>query len=68
MAERLTMLPLAAKEPLMTPINSGPLPPELQQKLERHGITTVPKSVYEWGGFRYSNASDAIAAAERATR
>jgi hypothetical protein len=33
--------------------------------LKRYGITTVPKPVYEWGGYRYSNPGDAIAAAKR---
>jgi hypothetical protein len=33
--------------------------------LTRHGIITVPKAVYEWGGYRYTNACDAIAAAKR---
>lgn len=41
---------------------------ELQAQLDQLGIRTVPKAVYEWGGYRYSNASDAIAAAERAAR
>lgn len=42
--------------------------PELRAKLERLGITVIPRAVYEWGGYRYSNANDAIAAAERAAR
>lgn len=33
--------------------------------LEHYSITTVPKSVYEWRGYRYTNAADAIAAAKR---
>ena len=52
----------------MTRTQPDPLPPELQDQLERHGITIIPKAVYEWGGYRYSNASDAIAAAKRAAR
>ena len=47
---------------------SPELDPELRSKLERLGITVIPRSVYEWSGYRYSNASDAIAAAERASR
>jgi hypothetical protein len=35
------------------------------EELLRHGIETVPASVYLWGGYRYSNASDALAAAKR---
>jgi hypothetical protein len=41
---------------------------ELRVRLDRLGIVVVPRAVYEWGGYRYSNASDAIAAAERAAR
>jgi hypothetical protein len=33
--------------------------------LKRYGITTVPRPTYEWGGYRYTNAHDAIAAAKR---
>ena len=32
------------------------------------GITTHQHTSYEWNGYRYSNASDAVAAVERATR
>jgi len=35
--------------------------------LAHHGITEVPLVSYEWGGFRYTNAPDAIAAAKRGT-
>ena len=41
---------------------------ELQTQLDRHGITLIPQAVYEWRGYRYSSASDAIAAAQRASR
>jgi len=34
-------------------------------ELERHGIKRVPADVYLWGGYRYSNARDALAAAKR---
>jgi hypothetical protein len=33
--------------------------------LKHYGITTVPKPTYEWGGYRYTNPDDAIAAARR---
>ena len=33
--------------------------------LARYGITVVPLTSYEWGGYRYSHARDAIAAAKR---
>ena len=36
-----------------------------QSELDRHGIITVPTKVYTWGGFRYTNARDALAAAKR---
>lgn len=36
--------------------------------LKRLGITSHPHVSYEWNGYRYSNAADAIAAAKRAAR
>jgi hypothetical protein len=33
--------------------------------LDRYDIAVVLQAVYEWGGYRYTNASDAIAAAKR---
>lgn len=36
-----------------------------QAELDRYGIERVPADVYLWGGYRYSNARDAIAAARR---
>jgi hypothetical protein len=36
--------------------------------LARFGITAHQHTSYEWNGYRYSNASDAIAAAKRAAR
>ena len=33
--------------------------------LAKYGITAVPLTSYEWGGYRYSNAHDEIAAAKR---
>jgi hypothetical protein len=41
---------------------------KVRADLDRLGITIVPRAVYEWGGYRYSNAGDAIAAAQRAAR
>ena len=38
---------------------------EIGQKLAAHGITAIPLTIYEWSGYRYTNAKDAIAAAER---
>ena len=69
MAESQIVLPLAATEHIMTGINPEiARDPEMQTRLEHLGITGVPRAVYEWRGYRYSNATDAIAAAERAVR
>jgi hypothetical protein len=41
-------------------------PDEIEQsEPDRHGIETVPANFFLWGGFRYSNARDALAAAKR---
>jgi hypothetical protein len=37
-------------------------------ELAQFGIISRQHTVYEWNGFRYSSASDAIAAAKRAGR
>lgn len=34
-------------------------------ELDRYDISVVLQAVYEWGGYRYTNASAAIAAAKR---
>jgi hypothetical protein len=39
-----------------------------EAELDRLRIKRVPTEVFEWGEFRYSNASDAIAAARRAEK
>ena len=39
---------------------------DLEGTLARYGIVSVPTTFFEWGGYRYTNASDAIAAAKRA--
>jgi hypothetical protein len=41
---------------------------DLQSQLERYGITPVQLTVFDWGGYRYSNSRDAIAAAKRLGR
>lgn len=38
----------------------------LSAELTRLGIQSSTVAIYEWHGFRYTNASDAIAAARRA--
>ena len=37
-------------------------------ELRRLGIISREHTSYEWNGYRYSNAADAIAAAKRAAR
>jgi hypothetical protein len=39
-----------------------------QLELERYGIVPVQLTVFDWGGYRYSNARDAIAAAKRGAK
>ena len=39
-----------------------------QAELDRYGIERVPADLYLWGGYRYSNARDAIAAAKRGAK
>lgn len=36
-----------------------------EAELKRYGVKRVPADVFLWGGFRYSSARDAIAAAKR---
>jgi len=44
------------------PLATKTIQPDL---LAQYGITAVPLTSYEWGGYRYSNAHDAVAAAKR---
>ena len=39
---------------------------DLKDSLAKFGIVSVPSTRFEWGGYRYTNAADAIAAAKRA--
>jgi hypothetical protein len=39
-----------------------------QSELDLYGIETVPANVFLWGGYRYSNARDAVAAAKRSAK
>lgn len=39
--------------------------PSVCAELDRYDIAVVLQAVYEWGGHRYTSASDAIAAAKR---
>ena len=34
-------------------------------ELERYGIVRVPADTFEWNGYRYTHARDALAAAKR---
>lgn len=45
----------------------APKPSDAAQSdlLAQYGITSVATTTYEWGGYRYTNAHDAIAAAKR---
>ena len=54
----------ASKRALASAVEKSPSA-EIAAILKHYGITTVPRAVYEWGGFRYTNAHDAIAAAKR---
>ena len=52
--------------------NEGGPPPvrptpdgDVNLSLAHFGIVAIPSTMYEWGGYRYTNASDAIAAAKR---
>ncbi len=38
-----------------------------EKDLERYGIVASQHTTYEWNGYRYSNSSDEIAAAKRAS-
>lgn len=42
-----------------------PAAAHLQSELNKYGVTPVQLTVFDWGGYRYSNAKDAIAAAKR---
>ena len=43
-------------------------PDDLQVELKRYGVVPVPLTVFDWGGYRYSNARDALAAARRLSK
>lgn len=36
-----------------------------EAELKRHGVERAPADVFLWGGYRYSSARDALAAAKR---
>lgn len=39
-----------------------------QAELDRFGVQRIPADVFLWGGYRYSSARDALAAAKRNAR
>jgi len=39
-----------------------------EEELLRYGVERVPADIYLWGGYRYSAARDALAAAKRNAR
>ena len=39
-----------------------------QAELDRYGIQRVPADAFLWGGYRYSNARDALTAAKRSAK
>ena len=43
-------------------------PAQICAELDRYDIAVVLHTVYEWSGYRYTNALDAIAAAKRARK
>lgn len=51
-----------------TPPDADPIAANSDAEFDRYGIVEVPVMTYEWGGYRYSNPTDALAAARRAAR
>ena len=39
-----------------------------QSELDRHAVERVPTHIFLWGGHRYSDARDALAAAKRGVK
>ena len=46
------------------PVDGGP-DPSLDGELRELGVTVATTLSYEWGGYKYSNRADAVAAAKR---
>ena len=51
-----------------TPALSSAGSPSVCAEFERYDIAVVLQAIYQWGGYRYTNASDAIAAAKRGVK
>jgi hypothetical protein len=52
----------------MNPIPTASTASVPADELERHGIVRVPGEHFEYGGYRYTNLSDALAQAKRSGR
>ena len=39
-----------------------------EAELDKYGVIRVPADVFLWGGYRYSNPRDALAAAKRGAK
>jgi hypothetical protein len=48
------------------PVAAGP--PQVCAELDLYDFAVVRQAKYEWSGYRYKNATDAIAEAKRGTR
>lgn len=57
--------PFALSQGAPEPLDSSAADPSHSDLLARYGITAVPLTCFEWGGYRYTNSRDAIAAARR---
>jgi hypothetical protein len=65
---RSTIIDHRPAHALADPISARAIEPKLEQfsaDLDRYSIAVVLQAVYECGGYRYTNALDAIAAAKR---
>lgn len=45
-----------------------PLVDDRQREMERYGIVAIPQTIYELGGYRYTNFRDALDAAKWAEK
>ncbi len=41
---------------------------DMEQAMRQYGITRIPTQSFEYGGYRYTNIKDAVAAARRQGR
>lgn len=64
----MSQQPQSAADHKATPPDLDRQATERDADLSRYGVVKVPHISYEWGGYRYSNAADAIAAARRGAK